>query len=208
MPDPDTTHSDRLRTHNIEATFANRDLASQALDRLKEEGLQADVTLDLTEDKRSVLRAEMRDEVEATVAGPGNVGPFTKAMMKGIVVWVAGATVAGAAIMALLSLFLWRDGVTQMATIGATAGATVGFVIGGFVWPRRTREGQDLAAETGSIVGIHSDDPAVIERAEALLRDIGEPVRLDRVDATGRPYTPGSEDAKRPLRGDVPTGTA
>ncbi|MDQ4095209.1 MAG: hypothetical protein M3174_03260 [Actinomycetota bacterium] len=206
MPDPDLAGPDKLRVHNLEITLENEEAAKRTIKLLEERDLDADVTLDLAEDTRSVLRAEMREEVEATVAGPGNVGPFTKAMMKGIVVWVTLATLGAAGLMALLSLILWPEGVVTMAVIGAVGGSTVGFVVGGFVWPRRKREGQDLAAETGTVVGVHADDAQAIDEAEAIVRKSDGVVRVDRVAATGRPITRPDDDAGRPLRGDVPTG--
>ena len=71
---------------NLEATFENERQARQAADAARRAGLR--VSVNTERDIRAAVRSEMRDEVESMVAGPGNVGPFTKSMTKGVVVAV------------------------------------------------------------------------------------------------------------------------
>jgi hypothetical protein len=154
----------------------------------------------------------MRDEVEATVAGPGNIGPFTKGMTRGIALWVPVFTVAGAAVGVVLALLPWASGMSTVwrivagLLIGAAAGATAGFVIGGGFRPRQEEEGAEFASERGWVVGLHTDDLETAERAERRLREQGAD-RVDRADASGYPVAIRSRerDTTRPVRGDVPT---
>jgi hypothetical protein len=202
---------ERAHQHNVEATFSNDREARAAADMLRRE-FGGSVTRDSALDERAALRAEMRDEVEATVVGPGNVGPFTKGMTRGIAVWVPIGAVAGAAIGVALAMLPWASGMSTVwrivagLVIGGVAGATAGFVIGGGFRPRREGEGAELASEGGPIVGFHTDDLATAERAERRLAEVGAK-RVDRADEAGYPVAIHSRerDETRPVRGDVPT---
>ena len=204
MPDPHSTQEDSLKQHNLEVTVERPEQVAEVVQSLKDSGVAADVTVDKDEDQRAALRGDMRDEVEATFIGPGNVGPWTKAQSKGIVKWVVIGTAVGAIGMFLIGLLVWPSatGLVNSAAIGATAGATFGFVIGGFLGPRKYGEGHP-DAETRSVVGIHADSAQEVEKADRLVRG-GDVARVDRVDAAGRPVGPPSKDT-RPLRGDTPT---
>jgi hypothetical protein len=203
--------SRRAREHNVEAIFPTEERARAAAAVLERE-FAGEVTRDEAIDRKAALRAEMRDEVEATVVGPGNVGPFTKGMTRGIALWLPVATVVGAAIGVGLALLPWAAGLSTVArvvaglVIGGLAGATAGFVIGGGFRPRREEEGAEFAGERGWIVGLHTDDLATAERAERRLREEGAE-RVDRADAQGYPVAIRSRerDETRPVRGDVPT---
>src|ERR671918_2970285 len=170
--------SQPAREHNVEAAFDTEEGARAAADALRRE-FPGEVTRDATIDRRAALRAEMRDEVEAAVVGPGNIGPFTKSMSRGIALWVPVATVIGAAIGVGLAMLPWAAGISTVArvvaglAIGAVAGATAGFVIGGGFRPRREEEGAELAGERGWVVGLHTDDLRVAERAERRPRAAG-----------------------------------
>src|SRR5918996_3794317 len=128
--------SSPTRQHNVEAIFSSEE-AARAAARTLEREFEGVVTRDTELDQRAALRAEMRDEVEATVVGPGNVGPFTKGMTRGIALWVPVCTVAGAVLGVVLALLPWASGMSTVwrivagLVIGAAAGATAGFVIGG-----------------------------------------------------------------------------
>lgn len=163
-------------------------------------------TLDSEADERAVLRAEMRDEVESAVVGPGNVGPFTKSMTKGIVAGVPVAALAGAVLGGLLGLIPWDFGLTTTIrvtlgiAIGGFAGAVVGFMLGGFVKSRMDREGEgQLDAEAGSIVSVvvHTSDE---ERQVRTLLESGNPIRIDET-AHGVPIGPSSEEKAKPVSG-------
>jgi hypothetical protein len=203
--------SQPAREHNVEAVFDTEEGARAAADALRRE-FPGEVTRDATIDRRAALRAEMRDEVEAAVVGPGNIGPFTKGMTRGIALWVPVATVIGAAIGVGLAMLPWASGLSTVArvvaglAIGAVAGATAGFVIGGGFRPRREEEGAELDAERGWVVGLHTDDLRIAERAERRLRDAGAE-RVDRADSRGYPVAIRSRerDETRPVRGEVPT---
>ena len=200
--------AETLRKHNVEATFTDRATAERAARKARRD-LRVDVSLDGSQDNRAVLRAEMRDEMSAVVAGPGSVGPFTKSMSRGIATWVPIGTVVGAALGAAVGLIPWPGldllgRVLAGVAIGGGAGATVGFVAGGGFRPRTEREGSEMAAERGVVVGVHTDDEEEAARAEALLAGEG-PERLDRVDEHGYPVGPAAEELRRPIRGEVPT---
>jgi hypothetical protein len=202
---------ERTHQHNVEATFSSEREAAAAADMLRRE-FDGRVTRDSALDERAALRAEMRDEVEATVVGPGNVGPFTKGMTRGIALWVPVGAVAGAVLGVALALLPWASGMSTVwrivagLVIGGLAGATAGFVIGGGFRPRKEGEGAELASEAGPIVGFHTDDLATAERAERRLAEVGAE-RVDRADEAGYPVAIHSRerDETRPVRGDVPT---
>jgi hypothetical protein len=199
------------RQHNVEAIFSSEE-AARAAARTLEREFEGVVTRDSEMDQRAALRAEMRDEVEATVVGPGNIGPFTKGMTRGIALWVPVCTVAGAVLGVVLALLPWASGMSMVwrivagLLIGAAAGATAGFVIGGGFRPRQEEEGAEFASERGWVVGLHTDDLETAERAERRLREQGAD-RVDRADASGYPVAIRSRerDSTRPMRGDVPT---
>jgi hypothetical protein len=202
---------ERAHQHNVEATFSNERDARAAAETLRRE-FDGNVTRDSALDERAALRAEMRDEVEATVVGPGNVGPFTKGMTRGIALWVPVGTLAGAVIGLALALLPWASGMSTVwrivagLVIGGVAGATAGFVIGGGFRPRKEGEGAELASEDRPVVGFHTDDLATAERVERRLAEVGAE-RVGRADEAGYPVAIHSRerDETRPVRGDVPT---
>jgi hypothetical protein len=193
------------RLHNLTATFASRSQADRAVKRLRREG-EIEVTVGSV-DEAAALRAEMRDEIEATVIGPGNIGPFTKGMSKGLVRWLPIATLVGALLGLLIGLLPWPFDrgltITVAVICGAVAGATTGFVAGGFVRPRKEGEGGEFAAERGVSVGIHTDDEGALERARAILTELGAE-RVDRVTPEGAPMGSGGLEETSPVRGEVP----
>ena len=188
----------------IHVTYPDRDSAERAAARARDEGLR--VRVGDTADERAVLRAEMRDEVESTTAGAGNVGPFTKSMTKGIVRWVPIAAAIGAVFGALAGLIPWGFEMSTLsrvilgAVIGAVAGATAGFVAGGSFEPSK-RDEPELDAERGVTVAVEVATEEDAERARRILEQ-GETLRVDETDEGGAPVRPSSEDATRPLRGD------
>ena len=189
----------------IRATYRSRAEARRAADGVRTEGFEP--TMDAEGEERAVLRAEMRDEVESAVVGPGNVGPFTKGMTKGIVAGVPLAAVVGGILGALVGLIPWGSGLSTLLRvalglgIGAFAGATVGFVLGGFLRSRRDREGSEpLAAERGSIVSVRTTTEEEARRVRNLL-DAGSPIRIDET-AHGAPVGPSSEEKQKPVSGE------
>ncbi|HVL65584.1 MAG TPA: hypothetical protein VM573_10495 [Actinomycetota bacterium] len=204
MPDPDFPRGDALKEHNLIVTLEDEEQARRVVDSLSSAGLSADITLNSHEDQRAALRGDMRDELDATVIGPGNVGPFTKGMSKGVVKWTTICGIVGIAAGILLALLVWRSGlgVAVMAAIGGTAGATLGFSTGGFLGPRAEQEGRP-DSQARPTVGVHADTMDEIRKAQQVLEG-QRVIRLDHVDATGRPIGTAAKDS-RPLRGETPT---
>ena len=188
----------------IEATFPDRERADRAAAEARDQGLRV-VVGDVT-DERAVLRAEMRDEMESTVMGAGNVGPFTKGMTKGIVRWVPVATAIGAVFGGLIGLIPWGFGMSTLGrvlmgvAIGAVAGATAGFVGGGAFQPQE-HDSPQLDAERGFTVAVPVSSEEEARRARAVL-GAADPLRLDETDEGGAPVRPSSDEATRPVRGD------
>lgn len=194
--------------YSLAATFPDAASAERAAAVVRDEERAASVAVGTRGAEREALYAEMRDEVEATVVGAGNVGPFTKGMTKGIVTWVPIGTIAGALIGLLFGFVPWPNVGTGLrfviwAVAGAFAGATAGFVVGGLAKPREEEEGEELEAEAGVNVSVVSQDPAVLERVRSILERHG----ASRVQALGPggPRGPSDEDATRPVRGESPS---
>jgi hypothetical protein len=192
-------------SRTVRATYRSRAQAQRAAEDARKQGFRPSV--DAPEDERAVLRAEMRDEVESTVVGPGNVGPFTKSMTRGIIAGVPVAAVIGAALGALGGLIPWGFGQSTLLRvvlgmgIGGFAGAVVGFMLGGFVKSRMDREGEGrLDAESGSIVSVQATTPEEAKRIREFL-ETGDPVRIDET-AHGVPTGPSSEEKTKPVSGD------
>jgi hypothetical protein len=190
--------------YSLQATFDDADAARRAAGEVRGAGLDVTVSVGTASDERAALDAEMRDEMESAVVGPGNVGPFTKSMTKGVALFVPIATVVGAVVGLLFGFVPWPDvGLPLRFAIwgisGAVAGATAGFVIGGFTKPRLDREGERLDSETGVVVGVHAGSPEPLDRARTILERHG----AGRVSSVGPggPRGPSSEDEARPLGG-------
>ncbi len=192
-------------TRTLRATYRNRSQARRAAEDVRRQGFEP--SLDAGADERAVLRAEMRDEVESAVVGPGNVGPFTKSMTKGIVAGVPVAALIGAILGGLLGLIPWGSGLSTFLKvilgigIGGFGGAVVGFMLGGFVKSRMDREGEGrLDAEAGSIVSVQATTPEEARRVREFL-ETGDPLRIDET-AHGVPVGPSSEEKTKPVSGD------
>ena len=192
-------------TRTLRATYRSRSQAKRAAEDVRRLGFEP--SLDAAADERAVLRAEMRDEVESAVVGPGNVGPFTKSMTRGIVAGVPVAAVIGAVLGGLIGLVPWGSGLSTFLKvilgigIGGFGGAVVGFMLGGFVKSRMDREGEGrLDAEAGSIVSVQATTPEEANRVREFL-ETGDPVRIDET-AHGVPIGPSSEEKTKPVSGD------
>lgn len=154
-------------------------------------GEGADVRVGEHRDQVASLQGEMREEMDNTTAGAGNVGPFTKEMTKGLSAGTAVGTPLGA-VLALPLAFLPVLGDLQVVTrvvivmvVGAFAGATLGFVLGGGMAQRMEEKGKKLGAERGPVVGasVEGDDA---ERVAQALRQSGA-VRVDEIGPDGEP---------------------
>ena len=189
----------------LRATYRSPAEAERAAETCRRQGFRP--TVDAPADERAVLRAEMRDEVESAVVGPGNVGPFTKSMTKGIVAGVPLAALIGALLGGLLALIPWGFGMSTALrvvlgiAIGGFAGAVVGFMLGGFVKSRQDREGEGrLDAEEGHIVSIRVNSSDEARRVREFL-ETGDPIRIDET-AHGVPVGPSSEEKAKPVSGE------
>ena len=138
-------------------------------------------------DEVASVKGEMRQEMDRTIAGPGNVGPFTPKMAKGMAVGAAIGALIGLVIslpLATIDLGGWPAWLRLIvvAVAGATAGATVGWVVGGGFGAERPDD--PLAAEHGIALSAPAS-PAV---ADALLK--ARPMRVDLVTDDGTPVRP------------------
>lgn len=154
------------------------------------------------------LQDEMREEMEHTFAGPGNVGPFTKEMSKGLVRWTPVWTVAFMAVAVPLAFipFAGLSFLTRLAIVEAVAlvtGSTIGFMWGMIVGAGRKgvegvdRRETDLAAERGIVVGATVDEGTAERVADAMAA--AGPIRLDVSGMEGQPLsTLATEEDPRP----------
>src|SRR5690348_795494 len=100
------------------------------------------------DDHVTSLQTEMFDEVEQSVMGPGNVGPFTKEMSKAIVPFTVIGAIVGAFLALPFAAIDFGGVVFRLAivvVVGAAVGALVGFQLGGMYGARRP--GERLGAE-------------------------------------------------------------
>ena len=135
-------------------------------------------------DRVVALQAEMTDELDTTVMGPGSVGPFTKEQTRAmvpltIIFGIAGALVAlPFAAIDFGDLPAWGR-LVVLAIVGAAFGSLLGFQIGGMFGARRPEE--PLPVEAGVTVAIDvAPEPAV-----DVLRSL-HPLQLDAIDEHGR----------------------
>ena len=179
----------------IVAAFHDGTAAERAADELRASGVDASrVRVGSDRDERAELQAEMKEELEKSVIGPGNFGPFTKEMQKGIGIGMGIAVPLGVllgVIIAALPIWgtaprvdLWMRVLVGVA-VGASAGATLGFVLGGGWKPAFTNEGEPVS-DRGLTVAVSTTDPDEAERAASTLRRHGA-ARVDRVTADGQP---------------------
>lgn len=163
----------------VVAVFRTPEAAQTAADAARRAGA-SEVRVDSERGDVLSLQSEMRDEMEHTFIGPGNVGPFTKEMSKGL---GAGAIIGGlvGAVIALpfvaidFGLPLWQRVVIALV-VGAFAGSTVGFVLGGGLGARGPAE--PLAAEEGITV-VATAAPTRLDDVERAFADTPGLIRVD-----------------------------
>lgn len=142
-------------------------------------------------DEVASLKAEMREEMQHTTAGAGNVGPFTKEMTKGVTAGTIIGIVVGIVVCTPLGFIAWAPiglvpRLVIAAVVGAFAGATIGFVAGGGFGAKGPD--QKLAAERGTTVRIDVRTSEEVEQVtEALRRH--DPIRIDLTTADGNPIS-------------------
>lgn len=200
-----------LRKWNAIATFPDESAAARAVGELKSSGIAASaITLSPRSEDENAEHAQMRDEVDDFVAGPGVTA--TKSMSKGAAVGTVTLGVVGAFLGLLIGL-LWggmpgsQPGSTQKILIAVgvftVTGGTIGFMLGGFLKPRYRPDSDergefedeptsaattpgpgDDEATAETVVGVHLDDEAEFSRAVKVLEG-RRPERLDFVGPEG-----------------------
>ena len=138
------------------------------------------MTREANQEEINALRQEQRDELEGTMIGPGNVGPYTKGANQGMLKWIPAGIIFGLIGGAILGFAL--DAVAVGLIVGAVAGGTIGLTAGPFVGSRQRGEGD-----------ARLDDPSVVQRHTA-----PDPVRLDEGQA--HPPSAPSEGAEKLVR--------
>ena len=180
------------REQNLIGVFRDERAAREAADAAAEAGVdRSRIRIGERGDQVASLRGEMSEEMGNTVAGPGNVGPFTKEASKGIAVTTPVATVAGAVLALPLALLPIPFGDLGLgvrlliaAAVGAAAGATLGLVLGGGLAAKGP--GEELAGERGVTLGISFDDTEEADRVARALSQ-RDPIRLDVMRDDGKP---------------------
>jgi hypothetical protein len=182
------------------AVYDSETDARSAVRTLEHSGIAvAQVRIGDDRDRLSSVKGEMRGEVARTVAGPGNVGPFTKEMSRGSLIGL----VIGGMIGAVLGLPLAFVGLGELSTAasaslaigaGIVVGATAGWVFFGAFAAKRPDE--PLAAETGTTVALPLSDQAKDVLVATNAR------RIDVVDPGGRPVTSVAE-REEPIARDI-----
>ncbi len=157
--------------------------ARTAVRALQQAGVDvAQVRVGDDRDHIAALEGEMRAEISNTLAGPGNVGPWTKEMSEGSLL---GVVVGGAigvvlalpfAAIGMGSLMLWAR-LLVCAIVGAIIGATAGWIIAGGFAAKRPDE--PLAAETGVTLAVP------LSRAAQATLVATSPRRVDIVEPDG-----------------------
>lgn len=194
------------RTENdLIAVYADPEIARGVARRITDMGVHPEaVRLGGVEARVTALKAEMREEVDNTFVGPGNMGPFTKEMTKGIVHQIGLWTIALAILGGLLALFDWPASNLEFGArliiaviVGAVTGATIGFVWGGSKGALEEPSGHNLAAERGVTLAVTVDAARAADVTRILQE--AQPIRLDIGTPEGAPVDTISteEDANR-----------
>ncbi|MDQ5815563.1 MAG: hypothetical protein M3516_04620 [Actinomycetota bacterium] len=178
----------RVAPHNVVAAYVERDAALAARERLLQEGVdEGSISIDARADALMVADAEMRQEADGLVGGPGLVATESQSKGAGAGFLIAGAI--GAAIGLAIGAIVFDStfGLIVCAIVGAVAGTIFGGTAGGFVRsrtkekPRRSLQGYNVA------LGVHSDSAESVDRAEAILKATA-PSRLERFNRGDTPH--------------------
>lgn len=182
-----------LATHNVTAAFRDLERASEAIGALRQEGLE--------DDQLSVLGRPVEQGLAVNpehATGEPLGGDVAKQTAAGTAAGTAVGGVLGAlGTVAVASI----PGVGLVAGTGALIGAIAGGGLGGTVgaivegesalrssagWAHTFQAIQDGAV----VVGVHSEDPEVVDRAEQLLTGLS-PMDVTRVDDRGHRHGDG-----------------
>jgi hypothetical protein len=184
-----------FKRHNVIATFPDEPSARRALEALSDEGIDAkDMSYLSRRNEKAVSQMESRQEVVDVSEGVAKdvaVGGAAGTAAGGAAGFIAGAIAFGIpGIGPAVGAGIWA---TTLG--GAAAGATAGGVIGGIqeMWEARYK---DAVTEGHVLVGVHSDDPHVVDRSTRVLEK-EEPLRID---SFGPSAEPADEDPEKPGR--------
>jgi hypothetical protein len=204
-----TADPNMMRRYNLLATFPDRRAAEEAVGALRRRGLgESAISVGPRDDDREVAKAEMRDELEGLVAGPGVIA--SKTMSRGSLAGSVIGAVVGAVVGFLVGAAIFGSQSGTSRTVGIAAAvvafaaglATAGGVMGGFFKPRYKSDSGDVApGDTGPVggpgepgkpeqtgdqvvVGVHADDERLIVESEGVL-SAADPLRLDLVGSGG-----------------------
>jgi len=173
------------------AVYDTENQARDAVRALERSGVDiAQVRLADERDHLSAVEGEMRSETVHAVAGPGNVGPFTKEMaggsLLGIVIGAMGGFLLAlpVAILGVVDQSVLVGGLL-VEVVGIVVGATAGWIIVAAFAARRPDE--PLAAEQGTTLAV-----PLSPQAEQILAATNAR-RVDLVDPDGHPVTAVSE---------------
>jgi hypothetical protein len=155
------------------------------------------IHVDEGRDEVVAMRAEMREEIEHTVIGPGPVGPATKEMTKGLRLSFPVGIIIGA-LLVLPFGFIPFGGLSLYVrliiavVVGAVAGLSVALVLGGGLGAKDPEE--PLAAERGITVRVEARTPDE-GRQIADLMTRHAPIRVDLMTAFDQPaHTVATEE--------------
>ncbi|HEX7168927.1 MAG TPA: hypothetical protein VF230_18260 [Acidimicrobiales bacterium] len=175
--------------HDIVAVYRDHAVARRVAQQVEALGVApGSIRMDDAATRVESLKAEMREEADNTIVGPGNVGPFTTGMTKGVVKHVGGWAVALTLLCLPLGLVEWWDvalgtRLAIAAIVGAVTGATIGFVAGGGFGAEGPN--RRLAAERGVTLAVSVVD-SLAPRVVSAMRD-ADPIRLDLGSLEGNP---------------------
>ena len=178
---------------DIVGVFGDAMIAEGVARRIVDLGIaRSDVRVGSADARVESMKAEMRDEADNTIVGPGNVGPFTKEMAKGLSRQVVAYTIGFAIVGGLLAFLDWPG--TNLpfiarlpiaVIVAGVAGATAGFVRGGGAGAAREPSLHGLAAERGIAISATVPD-ALAADVVRVMRE-AQPIRLDVGSVEGTP---------------------
>ncbi len=170
--EPVTILGDVRADHNVVAAFPDVEAARDAITDLETSGVPADSIALL-----GAFPAETARPGEEVVAEDA-LGDFAKGAAQGAAAGAAG----GAAVGALTALAIPGIGPAVAAGLWALAGATGGLAVGGTAntggspaW----RASFDVVASGNFAVGVHDDDPEVVDLGEETLQ-ARQPLSINR----------------------------
>lgn len=169
--EPQTRLADVRAAHNVVAAFAGLEPAREAVLKLERDGVAADAI---------ALLGARTDPESDEIDDPQAEADLPTRVVTGAATGAAGAGVIGA----LSALVIPGIGPVVAAGIWAVAGATAGGVIGGVSGMGGSEAWRQTftAVESGNVaVGVHSDEPEVVDRGYEVLADL-DPLAINRFD--------------------------